>query len=108
MLLQIYFDVALERCEDFEEMYREVYVPALQVQQGYMRSNLLRVFPPAIADEIGAASTEYNYTMELVFDTEENRRRWAASPEHQSAFPIASGMARAVAWCGYDIVGYDG
>jgi antibiotic biosynthesis monooxygenase (ABM) superfamily enzyme len=108
MLLQIYFDVAPERCDDFEEMYREVYVPALQVQRGYLRSNLLRVFPPAIAGEIDASPTEYNYTMELVFDTEANRRRWVASPEHQAAFPVASSLARAVAWRGYDIVGYDG
>jgi len=108
MLLQIFFDVTPERADEFEQMYREVYVPALQVQQGYVRSDLIRVFPPPVAREIEAAPTEYNYTIELVFDTEVNRRRWAASPEHQVAWPVASGMARSVAWRGYDVVGYDG
>jgi hypothetical protein len=108
MLLQIFFDVAPERAAEFEQMYREVYVPALQVQQGYLRSNLLRVFAPAMANEIGAAPTECNFTMQLVFDTEVNRRRWAASPEHVVAWAAASGMAKSVAWRGYDMVGYDG
>ena len=84
MLLQIFFDVAPERAAEFEQMYREAYVPALQVQQGYLRSNLLRVFTPAMANEIGAAPTEYNFTMQLVFDTEVNRRRWAASAPSSS------------------------
>ena len=108
MLLQIFFDVAPERAAEFEQMYREVYVPALQAQQGYMRSNLLRVFPPPVSREIDAAPTEYNYTMQLVFDTEVNRRRWAASSEHGVAWAAASGLARSVAWRGYDVVGYDG
>jgi antibiotic biosynthesis monooxygenase (ABM) superfamily enzyme len=107
MQLQIYFDVAVERAQDFERMYRETYVPALRKQQGYIRSTLLRLFPPAISAEIEAAATEFNYQIELVFDTEANRRRWVASPEHQAAWPLASGMARSVAWRGFDVAGDD-
>ena len=107
MLLQIYFDVAVDKAGEFERMYRDVYVPALRKQQGYMRSALLRLFPPPVTQEIGATSTEFNYQIELVFDTEENRRRWAASPEHQIAFPQATRLARSVAWRGYDVAGED-
>ena len=107
MLLEIYFKVSKKRAADFEKMYAQSYVPALREQQGYLRSKLLRVFPEKAAREIEAAPTEFNYQMELVFDTEENRRKWVASKEHQTAWPLASGMAQKFAWRGYDVVGRD-
>jgi hypothetical protein len=107
MLLEIYFDIAAEEVEDFERMYAESYVPALKKQQGYLGSTLLRLFGQQAADEIQAAPTEFNDQMELVFDSEANRRRWAASEEHQVAWPVAKALARKVAWRGYDIAGSD-
>ncbi len=107
MLLQIYFSVAEENAEAFEKMYAETYVPALRKQEGYLYSNLLRLFEPEVASEIGAATTPFNYQMELVFDTEENRRKWARSDEHRVAWAAASGMATEFAWRGFDIVGID-
>jgi antibiotic biosynthesis monooxygenase (ABM) superfamily enzyme len=107
MLLQIYFDIPAGREADFESLYREVYAPALRKQAGYLKSSLLRLFPPAVAREIDAAPADHTYQMELAFDTEENRRRWAASPEHQVAWPLAAGMASRVAWRGYDIAAGD-
>lgn len=107
IVLQIYFDIALEQAAAFQEMYVTRYVPALQRQQGYQGSRLLRLFPPQVTAEIEASPTEFTYQMELVFDTEENRRRWAASAEHSVVWPLAAGMARTVTWRGYDIVGSD-
>ena len=107
MLLEIYFKVSKKRAADFEKNYVQSYVPALRKQQGYLRSNLLRVFPEKVAREIDAAPTEFNYQMELVFDTEENRRKWVASKEHATAWTLASGMAQKCAWRGYDVVGKD-
>jgi heme-degrading monooxygenase HmoA len=107
MLLQIYFNVAEEQARDFERMYQEIYVPALNRQQGYISSKLLRLFPPAVAQEIEAAPTEFNYQIELVFDTEANRRRWAASADHAAAWPAAAGLAKGVAWRGFDVAGSD-
>lgn len=107
MLLQIYFEVAPEQADAFREMYVKQYAPALQKQQGYQRSRLLRLFPAQVAAEIEAAPTEFTYQMELEFDTEENRRRWVASPEHGVLWPLAAGMARTVAWRGYDVAAAD-
>ncbi len=107
ILLQIYFQVSKERAADFEKVFTESYVPALKKQRGYLRSNLLRLFPEKVAKEIEAAATEFNYQMELVFDTEENRRKWVASKEHAKAWPLASGMAEKFAWRGFDVVGTD-
>ena len=107
MLLQIYFDVSPEKADEFQRMYANAYVPALRKQKGYQGSKLLRLFPPEIVREIEAAETEFNFQMELMFDTEENRRLWAASDEHTRVWPMAQGLAHKVAWRGYDIAGDD-
>ena len=100
-------DVPPDAEADFRQMYADAYVPALAKQQGYLSSRLLRLFPPEMAREIEAAETPFNYQMELVFDTEENRRRWVASDEHGRVWPTAEQMARKAAWRGYDVVGAD-
>ena len=105
ILLQIYFTVADENARSFEVMFADAYLPALHKQPGYQTATLLRLFPPPVAQEIGAAETPYNYQMELRFDTEANRRLWAASAEHSVVWPLAQGMAGAVAWRGYDVAG---
>ena len=107
MVLQIYFAIAPEQAAAFQALYAEQYAPALQKQPGYQGSRLLRLFPAQVAAEIEARPTEFNYQMELAFDTEENRRRWAASAEHSVVWPLAAGMAHAVAWRGYDVAGQD-
>ena len=107
ILLQIYFQVDPERADEFEKMYANTYVPAMRKQQGYQRSTLLRLYRKDVAQAIMASPTEFNYQMELVFDTEENRQKWVASAEHQTAWPEASGMATKFAWRGFDLVGTD-
>ena len=107
ILLQIYFEIAPEQADAFQKMYVNRYAPALQKQPGYQGSRLLRLFPASVATDIEASPTEFTYQMELEFDTEENRRRWAASAEHGVVWPLASGMARKVAWRGYDVVADD-
>jgi len=108
VLLQIYFKVNEENGQAFEDMFRDVYVPAMQVQEGYLGSRLLRLFPKEVHEEINARPTEFNYQMNLVFDTEENRRKWAASDEHQVAFPKAKELAEDVQWRGFDVAVEDG
>ncbi|HEX2619052.1 MAG TPA: hypothetical protein VHL11_02865 [Phototrophicaceae bacterium] len=105
ILLQIYFEILEQNSSAFEKLYHEIYVPALQVQVGYLSSRLLRIFPQSVAHEIGALVAPYNYQIELVFDTEANRRRWVASSEHIFAWGQAEALASRVAHCGYDLIG---
>ena len=107
ILLQIYFKVAEKKAIDFEKMYSDVYVPAMRKQKGYVGSTLLRVYPEIVSRGIQAAATEFNYQMELVFDTEVNRTKWVASKEHSVAWPAASSLAEKFAWRGYDLVTRD-
>jgi mannose-6-phosphate isomerase-like protein (cupin superfamily) len=107
MVLQMDFVVAKENSEAFEKMYYSTYVPAMTVQKGYLGSKLLRLFDERLSKEIQAEATTYNYQIQISFDTEENRRKWVASSQHQIAWPAASGLAREFKWRGYDVMGDD-
>ena len=107
MALQMDFIVAKENSEAFEKMYYSIYVPAMNVQQGYLSSKLLRLYPENLAKEIQAEPTTYNYQIQISFDTEENRRKWVASPQHLIAWPAATSLAKEFKWRGYDVMGYD-
>ena len=92
--LQMDFVVAKENAEAFEKMYYSVYVPAMTVQSGYVGSKLLRLFPEGLSKEIEAEATTHNYQIQISFESEEARRKWVASSQHQIAWPAASGLAK--------------
>jgi mannose-6-phosphate isomerase-like protein (cupin superfamily) len=105
--LQMDFVVPKDSAEAFERMYTSIYVPAMTVQQGYLSSKLLRLFPDTLEKEIQGETTTYNYQIQISFDTEENRRKWVASQQHKIAWPAASGLAKEFKWRGYDVMGDD-
>jgi len=105
--LQMDFVVPKENAEAFEKMYHSIYVPAMTVQPGYVGSKLLRLFSDEVAKSIQAEPTTYNYSIQISFDTEENRRKWVASPQHQIAWPAASALVKEFKWRGYDVMGDD-
>ena len=107
MVLQMDFVVAKENAEAFEKMYSSVYVHAMTVQKGYIESKLLRLYPDNIEKEIEGEQTAHNYQIQISFDTEENRRKWVASPQHQIAWPAATSLAKSYKWRGYDVMGDD-
>lgn len=107
MALQMDFVVPKENAEAFEKMYYSVYVPAMTVQQGYVGSKLLRLFDEKLSKEIQAEATTYNYQIQISFDTEENRRKWVASNQHQIAWPAATALAKEYKWRGYEVMGDD-
>ena len=107
MVLQMEFVVPKENADAFEKMYYSIYVPAMTVQTGYVGSKLLRLFPESVSKEIQAEATPFNYIIQISFDTEENRRKWVASKQHDIAWPAASGHAKEFKWKGYDVMGDD-
>lgn len=107
MVLQMDFVVPKENAEAFEKMYHSIYVPAMVVQDGYLGSKCLRLFPEDLTREIEGELTTYNYQIQISFDTEENRRKWVASPQHQIAWPAASSLAKEYKWRGYYVTGDD-
>ena len=104
ILFQILFEVESERCSQFERAYRDVFQPALRKQAGFVTSKLLRLYPPAAIREIEGLSSEFNYEFNFVFETEDARRRWAKSADHDVAWPVVQSLAKKVGWRGYDVV----
>lgn len=105
ILFQLHFEVAEDRCQDFEKTYAEVFAPAVSRQQGFGNAKLIRFYAPQQTAEIEASATEYNYQVNFTFESEALRRRWAASKDHDVAWPRLSGIARKFLWRGYDVVG---
>lgn len=107
IMLQMDFVVTKENAKAFENMYHSIYVPAMKVQEGYLGSKLLHLFPEDVSKTIQAEETTFNYSIQISFDTEENRRKWVASAQHQIAWPAASKLAKEYKWRGYDVAGDD-
>src|SRR6266849_10524300 len=101
ILFQILFEVDPERCSEFEKAYRDVFQPALRKQKGLVTSRLLRLYPPATIREIEGLPSEFNYEFNFVFETEEARRKWAKSADHDVAWPVVRDLAKKVGWRGY-------
>lgn len=104
ILFQIYFEVPDDKRDEFEKAYAEIFEPALRRQPGFRESKLLRLYPAARMSEIEAASTEHDYQFNFVFDTEESRRRWAVSQDHDIAWPAVRNLAKSAIWRGYDLI----
>lgn len=104
ILFQLYFEVADANRAAFEKTFVETFEPALRRQKGFENVKFLRLYSPARVAEIGAAATEFNYQVNFVFDTEENRRRWSTTADHDVAWPKFSSLARQAVWRGYDII----
>ncbi len=107
IILQIYFKVEAATAGKFENMYLTSYRPALQKQDGYQGSRLLRIFDKTISTEISAAPTHFNYQIELEFGSEEARRAWVQTPEHNHVWSLATALATSAEWRGYDLVDND-
>ena len=104
ILFQLHFEVAEDRCQEFERTYAEVFAPAVSRRDGFVNSKLIRFYSPQQTQEIEASITEYNYQVNFVFESEALRRRWAASKDHDVVWPKLRDIARKFLWRGYDVV----
>ncbi len=101
--LQIKYVVSPANGDAFEKMIARVYAPALAKQQGFVGYRLLREYSEADRKKIEATSDGHNFIMELIFETEELRMKWVASPEHDPAFEEAKKLAHPIAHNGYHV-----
>ena len=107
IVLQIFFQVRENKSSEFESLFEEFYVPALQRQKGYLGSKLLKIYPPEIASEFNASPSTFNYQMELFFDNEVNRRIWASSSDHNYVWGLVETVFEKAGWRGFDVVSSD-
>lgn len=103
VVLQVEFRVPGEKVADFIDVYDRVYAPALSRQVGYVGSRLLQIFDDTQAAAIGAEQRAFNIQLELAFETEEQRKAWAASTDHVEPWEQANALAEEVRYVAYDI-----
>lgn len=104
ILFQLHFEVAPERQDEFEAAFGQIFLPALSKQKGFVSARFVRLYSATQIAEIQSAPTEFNYQVNFVFQSEALRRQWAASADHDVAWPAFSGIARQATWRGYDIL----
>jgi heme-degrading monooxygenase HmoA len=91
--LHIHLRVRPGQEEQFEELYQKTYVPAITKQEGFRRTQLLRPY------EGGS-----EYEVDIYFDSEDLRERWANSPEHQEVWPQVEKMCEETTPRGFNVL----
>lgn len=104
ILFELHFQVDPQKRQGFEQAYAETFAPAISKQKGFRTLKLLRLFSPEQVAEIQASPTEYDYQINFTFDSEQDRRVWATSPDHDIAWPKLSAIASKFFWRGYDVL----
>lgn len=75
-VLQIYLRCSDGKQADLEMVFRDAFVPAISARLGFRRVFLMR-----------SVDDGCSYQIELAFESEELRKQWVASREHEQAFP---------------------
>ena len=101
--LHIYLQVMPNHAAEFERIYREVYVPAISTQRGFQHTALLRTYAPDRSATIEGRQ-DWEYEIDIMFETEEHRRTWAAGPEHAQVWPLVEAMCGRITWQGFDFL----
>lgn len=76
-----------------EDCFRNDFAPAIRVQPGFRDAKLLRLY-----------RGDGEYVITIAFDSEELRRAWVASPEHQTAWSKVEALCSAITDAGFDVV----
>jgi heme-degrading monooxygenase HmoA len=102
--LQVKYAVAERDADEFQDTIVRVYGQVLAKQEGFISYRLLREYPRELREHIGATSDGYQFQLELTFESEELRRRWAASPDHDPAYEASRRLANQVIHNGFEVV----
>ncbi|MCH2693670.1 MAG: hypothetical protein MK025_03005 [Acidobacteriia bacterium] len=89
--LHIYLEVKNGMGTELEKLYKDAYVPAIEVQNGFLRTKLLRQY-----------ESRSNYEIDISFNSEKQRASWAISSEHQEAWPKIEAICSKITWQGFD------
>jgi heme-degrading monooxygenase HmoA len=97
--LHVDLRVTPDREREMLDNFRNVFRPAASRQPGYIEVKLLK-----LRSSLAGAPQDANYRFVLVFENEELRQQWVATPTHQEVWP---GIANALADENYTILLYD-
>jgi heme-degrading monooxygenase HmoA len=104
ILFELHFQVDEQKRAEFEQAYAQIFAPAISKQPGFQSLKFLKLYTPSALEEIEASPTEYDYQINFTFESEGARRKWAASPDHDVAWPKLSALTSKFFWRGYDVL----
>lgn len=91
--LHMYLEAQPGKEHALEQTYREAYVPAISVQDGFVSTVLLK-----------RSTAVWQYQVDIAFVTEEKRLNWVASTEHQAAWPKIAALCNDISWQGFEVI----
>jgi heme-degrading monooxygenase HmoA len=100
--IELHVDLTVHPSREREMLdnFHNVFRPAASKQPGYIEVKLLKLR----SSLAGAAPQDTNYRFVLVFENEELRQQWVATPVHQEVWPA---IANTLAHENYTILLYD-
>ena len=91
--LHIYLEAQPGKEHALEQVYRDKYVPAIVVQDGFVSTVLLK-----------SSAAVRRYQIDIAFAAETKRLTWVASREHQEAWPAVEAVCNSISWQGFEVV----
>ena len=91
--LHVYCDVLEGKEEELEKVFNDVFSSAMAKQPGFVRVNLLKM-----------RENKRKYEIDIVFETEEQRLAWVATPEHAEAWPKVEACFSNFSYKGFNVV----
>lgn len=102
--LHIYLKARSGQQAEIERIYRDDYVPAITIQKGFRGTTLLRPYDPETNARIAGQPANFDYEINITFDSEPDRMRWATGPEHVVCWPKMEALCEKIEWEGFDVV----
>ena len=91
--LHIYLEPQDGKEEELESLYVKEYVPGIKIQEGFLRTTLLK-----------KRDALREYQIDITFDSEELRLKWVDSEEHTKVWPKMAAMCQRISWAGFDCI----
>ncbi len=88
----------------YDEVIRTLFVPAVSAQDGFISFRLMEEYPGDVLDEIETKTDGFNIVVQLTFETEEQRRKWVATPEHAKLGEGLTGLIDNAYATGYTVL----
>jgi len=80
--LFVEMEVAPSREKEMLDNFHNIFVPEARKHPGYISVKMLR-----LRKVLQGPAQPINYRFELIYESEELRQKWIASPEHQKVWP---------------------
>ncbi len=100
--IQLHVDLSVNPAREKEmlDIFHTKFRPAASVQPGFLDAQMLKL-RSALG---GTAPERVNYRFVLIFESEEQRQHWVATPIHQQLWPAIENTLRTKS---YNILLYD-